>query len=295
MDAFRESWLHVLLQEEYSGATDLKSSALDIEKMLRIVGDNAAYEHRTFDEQLRNLLSHLDSISFLSTLSASELAPFHGVLSVEEEDLLAYMVKTVNNQFLASEDTSLIKLLEAAGHAAGDHYSSIVDLAAILPFVRRTEVLLSIGGDDRLSITFNTDKLNKYLSSTVPRSTMLNRGSCTCSTISMDNYEFANRLRGDFIKAVLENAADHRDEDRVQTAVKKIFQANQSQLVAKLRNVMGLSPNEEDAQVVLFPSGSDAEYLPLVAALVRSHGLAGGDASRIRVVNYVSAAGEVGR
>lgn len=220
---------------------------------------------------------------------------FYGMLGTEEEELLVHIAKTVTCQHLSDRDDVLAALLAAAGHSGGESFENISELSAILPFVRRTEVLLSVGGDDRLTINFSSDKLNKYLSSTIPRYGMINRGSCTCSTITMDNYLLADRVRSQFVLSVLKAAADADGPERVQLATKTIFQSQQSQLLSRLRNVLGLSSNEDDAQVVLFPSGSDAEYLPLIAALVRSHVLAHGEASKIRVINYVSAAGEVGR
>eukprot|EP01032_Pedospumella_encystans_P016932 gene16933-19297_t len=203
------------------------------------------------------------------------------MLGVEEEELLVHITKTVTNQHLTDKDDTLTTLLAAAGHHAGEYFEDISELSAILPFVRRTEVLLSAGGDDRLTINFQSDKLNKYLSSTIPRPSMINRGSCTCSTITMENYLLADRVRSQFILSVLQAANDIEGPERVQSASKKIFQAQQSQLLSRLRSVLGLSVNEDDAQVVLFPSGSDAEYLPLVAALVHSHTLAQGNATKI--------------
>ena len=50
------------------------------------------------------------------------------------------------------------------------------------PFHLPVEILLSRGGDDRLVL--DTNMMNKYLSSTLPRPDVLRRGSCTCSTIT---------------------------------------------------------------------------------------------------------------
>ena len=52
------------------------------------------------------------------------------------------------------------------------------------PVQQRTEILLSHGGDDRLTV--NGNLMNKYLSSTFPRPDVIRRGSCTCSTISAE-------------------------------------------------------------------------------------------------------------
>jgi hypothetical protein len=54
--------------------------------------------------------------------------------------------------------------------------------------IKRTEVFLSIGGDDRLTINPET-KTNKYLSSTLPTLDLIQRGSCTCSNPTQVRYE----------------------------------------------------------------------------------------------------------
>ena len=57
-------------------------------------------------------------------------------------------------------------------------------LHALAPLLERTEILLSYGGDDRLTV--DGKLINKYLSSTYPRPEVLRRGSCTCSTITTE-------------------------------------------------------------------------------------------------------------
>lgn len=47
-----------------------------------------------------------------------------------------------------------------------------------------TEQLLSLGGDDRLTIDAN--HTNKYFSSTFPAQDLIARGSCTCSTVTAE-------------------------------------------------------------------------------------------------------------
>lgn len=57
-------------------------------------------------------------------------------------------------------------------------------MLVLAPLLDRTEILLSVGGDDRL--TLNAKLLNKYLSSTFPQPDVIRRGSCTCSTITTE-------------------------------------------------------------------------------------------------------------
>jgi hypothetical protein len=52
---------------------------------------------------------------------------------------------------------------------------------------QRLEELLASGGDDRLTLVetfFHDCKVNKYYCSTVPRSDVISRGSCTCNSLT---------------------------------------------------------------------------------------------------------------
>ena len=57
-------------------------------------------------------------------------------------------------------------------------------MLVLAPLLERTEMLLSFGGDDRLSV--DAKLINKYLSSTFPQPDVIRRGSCTCSTITTE-------------------------------------------------------------------------------------------------------------
>jgi hypothetical protein len=86
-------------------------------------------------------------------------------------------------------------------------------------------------------------------------------------------------------------------------------------VIRRLKNVLGINASDDHELVlfpspsshlyllineclqVLFPSGSDAEFLPLVCGLIRSHSLTlskGGPPAAMKVFNFVLAAGEVG-
>lgn len=58
-------------------------------------------------------------------------------------------------------------------------------LEAISPLLTSTEMLLSCGGDDRLTVVDGIF-INKYFSSTHARPEVIRRGSCTCSTITSE-------------------------------------------------------------------------------------------------------------
>lgn len=126
---------------------------------------------------------------------------------------------------------------------------------------------LTEGGDDRLHLT--AAGVNKYYC--IPRpldKRVVVRGSCTCSSPTPDGFEAARRL------------------------LRKLWskQASFSQSMAiirrRLSNVLKISVPHE---IVLHPSGSDAELIPLVYAIERAKELGCN-----RVVNIVAAAGEVG-
>jgi hypothetical protein len=54
-----------------------------------------------------------------------------------------------------------------------------------------TDLLLASGGDDRLTLRLEKcGKINKYNCSTSPRSGIIARGSCTCSTMTDEVIPF---------------------------------------------------------------------------------------------------------
>eukprot|EP00600_Ochromonadales_sp_CCMP1393_P005831 CAMPEP_0174959118 /NCGR_PEP_ID=MMETSP0004_2-20121128/3004_1 /TAXON_ID=420556 /ORGANISM="Ochromonas sp., Strain CCMP1393" /LENGTH=1262 /DNA_ID=CAMNT_0016207411 /DNA_START=127 /DNA_END=3915 /DNA_ORIENTATION=- len=291
----RSDWLNLILLVNEAERSKVVSPAEDMshDDLLKVVKhlDTNEYSHIASDT-LKQILLKCQSLSFSSTLSSTELtSAVGGILSEDEQNLLATFNKEMNDQSLAPSTVKLqaVKAVAASlGISAGNADCEAV--AQLLPFLKRTEVLLSIGGDDRLTINFKKDKLNKYFSSTLPRPGMIRRGSCTCSTMTLSNYQEADGIRREFIRASLESGSSPTSA----------FSAMQDKLLRRVYNVLGFTlPNAlEDItaspQVVLFPSGSDAEYLPLLVGLVRSYNLAASNAAQVKVFNYVTAAGEVG-
>lgn len=158
---------------------------------------------------------------------------------------------------------------------------NVEKMALLLPFAQRTEMLLQYGGDDRLTLDLKGSKLNKYFSSTIPRVNLLRRGSCTCSSISLQAYLSADMKRVELLKTSLTGSSpDDVVEVECDLIRSRIFKV--------------LQIPEEGPEVVLFPSGSDAEFLPLMIAIART--TAKSDAAKLKpkVFNYVVAAGEVG-
>jgi diaminopimelate decarboxylase len=208
----------------------------------------------------------------------------------------------------------------------------------LLLYMKLPEILLSIGGDDRLSLLTGQSSeqslpRNKYFSSTLPEkqeSVLIRRGSCTCSTVVSSSYSLTERLIEQFFQQTLEICLS--DEVEMSLGLSSYYEEINRVITARLMKVLGLSspsssslsrsstgtvsPSSSNdqpilsAQCVLFPSGSDAEYLPLIVALIRSFNLASSKLkassspssesssssvlSCVKVYNYVTAWGEVG-
>lgn len=126
---------------------------------------------------------------------------------------------------------------------------------------------LTEGGDDRLHL--DDAGVNKYYCPPRPLpNDVVIRGSCTCSAPTRDGYEAARRvLRGLW-------------SGRVK------FGDSMADMRVRLSKALRLSVPHE---VVMHPSGSDAELIPLAVAAARAENLGCSG-----IVNIVAAAGEVG-
>lgn len=170
-------------------------------------------------------------------------------------------------------------------------------LETVSVFLERTEKLLTDGGDDRLSIDFSaTKKLNKYLSSTIPNEALIRRGSCTCSSMVPDSYEEVDAIRRRIMLYALQN---WHSKEQLRLGFDNLNQSLISRISSVIAGTVGVSDDvatstEFKFKVVMFPSGSDAEFLPLIAAMIRSYNLSGGNSKKVKVFNFVTAAGEVG-
>lgn len=126
---------------------------------------------------------------------------------------------------------------------------------------------LTEGGDDRLHLT--KEGVNKYYCPPRPLgSSVVIRGSCTCSSPTPDGFEAARKTLYDLWSG------------------KVSFKQSMTDISRRISIALGVSVPHE---VILHPSGSDAELVPLIVAVARAQAL--GCAS---IVNIVVAAGEVG-
>ncbi|MBR7743504.1 hypothetical protein KC207_09410 [Phycicoccus sp. BSK3Z-2] len=114
-----------------------------------------------------------------------------------------------------------------------------------------TEQILSSCGDSRHTV--GPDGTNRYGNRYAPEPGLLSFGSCTSSTISDVAFEAADRLHG-WVRAL--------DPEAVEQSVDDLYERVRTELVA---NIAMTSASALD--VVVCPSGTDAELVPLLVAL----------------------------
>jgi hypothetical protein len=132
--------------------------------------------------------------------------------------------------------------------------SAALDAAArALPLACPTDVLLTSGGDDRQIVDWNTG-LNSYGIDTRPTPWRAAFGSCTASAPTFRAFDAARRLRLRLLHAALDGRLDE--------AVASSTRDMRATLLASL----GIDA-EPGTEVVLTPSGTDAEIIALAVAL----------------------------
>ena len=241
------------------------------------------------DPSLYKMLRKVFEASFLAVLSKKELTYWSNPMN--EEDNLEKHVREKNETFQAFHQRLLLQHKDALSAA------SQRKLVFLLPLLQRTEMLLSSGGDDRLTLaiteTSESSKLNKYLSSTIPRAgPLIRRGSCTCSTIVDEVFLEAEKLRVECLQKILLN--DNNE-------VEKVLMTLNDSLRDRLNRILRGEDEKDHIPFtsLLFPSGSDAELLPVLVALLRHKSLkerqssVNGEGNSF-VLNCVVAGGEVG-
>ncbi|KAI0562199.1 Pyridoxal phosphate-dependent transferase [Gracilaria domingensis] len=126
---------------------------------------------------------------------------------------------------------------------------------------------LTEGGDDRLHLS--SAGVNKYYCPPrpLPKEVVI-RGSCTCSSPTPDGFEAARRR----LRSLWSGRVS--------------FSKSMDNIRYRLSKVLKISVPHE---IILHPSGSDAELIPLLIAIERCKQL-----GCSKVVNIVAAAGEVG-
>lgn len=115
------------------------------------------------------------------------------------------------------------------------------------------ECWLTTGGDDRSLILEGTGA-NKYHIKPLPiLKSQIFRGSCTGNPPTETGYEAAKSLFDDKIDGL------QGDPIKLDAALREIFQDQRERLAAHLQLPLG-------TEIILCPSGSDAEYIPIAIA-----------------------------
>lgn len=143
------------------------------------------------------------------------------------------------------------------------------------------EALLTAGGDDRSSIDTETGT-NKYHIRPQPvHPEHVFRGSCTGNPPTARGYSAAKRL--------YDNAFRGLDGQPLERALRHVF-SDQRHRIAVLLNLPA------GAEVILCPSGSDAEYLPLaIARTLQPHAKLTSGVAQLREIGAGSAPAAMGR
>jgi len=139
---------------------------------------------------------------------------------------------------------------------------------------------LSSGGDDR--ITLDSRGANKYNTTALPQARGIHRSSCTSNCVT--DYSFS---KGERLVASLIDAAQNTSDDGGQKYLQHITDIRNS-----IRKVWKLQ-DFDCCGITLCPSGSDAEYLPLLLAIFRLLDLPEHDWGN-GILSVVTGAGEVG-
>jgi asparagine synthase (glutamine-hydrolysing) len=133
------------------------------------------------------------------------------------------------------------------------------------------ESFLTVGGDDRSMINIKTGT-NKYHIKPQPISkNAIFRGSCTCNSPTERGYQAAKKLFTEF-----EFASNGELDNTLQT----VFDGQRRRIAACLELPDGV-------EIILCPSGSDAEYIPIAIARALKP-------SAEKIVNIVTQLKEIG-
>lgn len=131
-----------------------------------------------------------------------------------------------------------------------------------------TERLLASGGDSRHVV--GADGRNRYGNRYRPESGLVTLGSCTSSTLSNEAYVAAAQLHH-WLRTL--------DRDWLPAAIDDAYERARTELTSHI--LPGLEPRPA---VVLTPSGTDAEFVPVLAALQKHE----------RITNILVGSGEAG-
>lgn len=111
--------------------------------------------------------------------------------------------------------------------------------------------LMTTGGDDRIFINSETGKNNYHTAPIPDDESSVFRGSCTCNTPTMRGYQAS--------RALYETQFQNKSGIEVDAVLSDVF----AQQRVRIARALG---TPEGTEIVIVPSGSDAEYIPIAIA-----------------------------
>lgn len=239
----------------------------------------------------RSIVLLFTKLRYLATFGAKDVEEYGhtGETQRHEVELLRQLATVSSNAELHSR---LAALLRIPSH--GEQWHEIAKfVACALPFAEQTESLITRGSDDR-SVFCTRSRANKYHTSPFPCSVDVARGSCTCSSMTLEAFAKCEKLRQELLLNALSinpNAQSASD----------FFDAKMSDVRRRLAACIGLRDlvDDDSLRILLTPSGTDAELVATSIALSRM--FAGLESSRHstdatpRVTSLIVAQGEIGR
>jgi sphinganine-1-phosphate aldolase len=150
--------------------------------------------------------------------------------------------------------TSIARLLEARDATGGTCPDTAIDAASrALPLALPTQVLLTTGGDDRQKVDWQRG-VNAYGIAPRPTPWTVAFGSCTASSPTYRGFDAAAQLKYRLIEGALAGRLD------------EAVGAETERIRRTLLDALGVAP-DQGVEVVLTPSGTDAELVALAVAL----------------------------
>lgn len=214
----------------------------------------------------RDLVLLFTKLKYLETFSQAELADYANAVDTAPRAHPAGRSAGREAAGHRGEHHGLFSRLATLLHIPchGDAWNEIVKFAAnALPFAEQTETLLVRGSDDRSALCPLT-KTNNYNASTIPFATDVARGSCTCSSVTLEAFERCEKLRQELL---LNSLSINPNAKSSSTLFNNKMRAVRTRVAACL----GVSDlvRSDQLRILLSPSGTDAELLATVAGLAR--------------------------
>ncbi|KAL0589314.1 hypothetical protein ABG067_002533 [Albugo candida] len=223
---------------------------------------------------------------YINLFSPDDIATYHKLgptLNIEVD-----LSRKLNDVSSPSEIAPLIasacsiSIQEEAWDAIRRHFENA------LPFAEPTALLLTRGSDDRSELS-PISRANKYHATTIPSQIDINRGSCTCASIGSQAFGNCEAMR----QELLLDALSIHPEKQSNPMEKKVEMIRDR--ITKCLDIQDLV-DKDACQLILTPSGTDAEYLATSAALSRVFcSLEEMEQDIPLVTSIIIAKGEIGR